>query len=76
MTQEEYCDWCGGDHPTDSHDTGRVILVATGKTTVMFDGSEVMGTPVRGCDCPVEDVNQGIHYNECTPERPWRRRKP
>lgn len=36
------------------------------------------GAPLRDpCDCPPDDVAQGIHYNECTPGRPWlRRRKP
>jgi hypothetical protein len=33
----------------------------------------VRGT-ARDCDCNESDKAQGIHLNECTPERPWKRR--
>lgn len=29
----------------------------------------------RDCDCPADDTARGIHYNECMPGRPWKRRK-
>lgn len=27
----------------------------------------------RGCDCRADDVEQGIHFNECMPDRPWKK---
>lgn len=31
--------------------------------------------PKYDCDCDPRDVAQGIHFNECSPEKPyWRRR--
>jgi len=32
--------------------------------------------PAQACDCPPDDVARGIHYNECSPDRPWKRRAP
>lgn len=29
----------------------------------------------RGCDCRADDVAQGIHFNECTTDRPWKKVK-
>jgi hypothetical protein len=61
----DYCDWCGGDHPTEAHDMGRVIRVPK-RGAPDWDATIPWNEPLPSQPHPAEESDQG----KKRPERP------